>query len=90
MNPHHPHCVVIWLNFYQIAGTLHAFKEDENLLRNFFPIDIYEDESLGNKKSLTIRFVIQSMEDTLAEEQIESVMKRILEILETSHGAELR
>jgi len=78
------------LSFYEVARVLNSLKDKEPLLKDFYPLDIYSDESLGNKKSLTIRFVIQSDEATLSDEEIESVMAKILELLKDSFGAELR
>ncbi len=65
-------------------------KLEEPLLQRFFPIDVYEDENLGERKSVTIRFFLQSMEGTLSEEAIEGAMGRILDALEKECGATLR
>jgi len=78
------------LPFYQVAKELQKVKESEVLLRDFYPLDIYEDISLGDKKSLTIRFTLQSDEATLSDSEIEGVMKRLLQQLEKSFGATLR
>ena len=59
-------------------------------LKNWYPIDVYEDEALGDKKSLTVRFFIQSMEKTLEEGDIEHVMSQIMDKLEQSCQATLR
>ncbi|BAF69774.1 phenylalanine--tRNA ligase subunit beta [Nitratiruptor sp. SB155-2] len=59
-------------------------------VRNFYPVDIYEDESLGDKKSVTIRFAIQSFEKTLTEEEISKILEKILKILQEEIGATLR
>jgi len=50
-------------------------------LVRFYPVDSYSDESLGDKLSLSIRFVLQSDEKTLQEEDITSSMDKILNIL---------
>jgi len=63
---------------------------DEELIKRAFPIDIYSDEKLGDKKSLTVRFYLQSMDKTLEDSDIESVMGRVLKHLESSCGAVLR
>jgi len=65
-------------------------KIDEPLLRRFFPIDRYEDSALGDAKSMTLRFFLQSEEGTLSDEEIERVMKKILSAMETGCGARLR
>ncbi len=76
------------VNYYEVAKVLEALNLP--LLKESYPVDIYTDEKLGEKKSLTIRFFIQSMEKTLEESDIESVMKQIMEALEKAFGAELR
>jgi len=78
------------LSFYEVAKVLNELKDGEKLLKDFYPLDIYSDEKLGNKKSLTVRFVIQSDEATLSDEQIEAVMANILETLEQKCEAKLR
>jgi len=60
------------------------------LIKDYYVIDIYQDEALGNQKSVTIRFFIQSMEKTLKDKEIEKLMKRVLEKLQGDFGAELR
>ncbi|WP_292655608.1 phenylalanine--tRNA ligase subunit beta [Nitratifractor sp.] len=65
-------------------------KLEEPLLRRFFPIDRYEDEQLGDQKSMTLRFFLQSGEGTLSDEAIEGVMQRILTTLQEACGARLR
>ncbi len=59
-------------------------------LVRFYPIDRYVSSELGDSMSLSIRFVLQSDEKTLEEEQIESIMSSILETLESRCGAKLR
>jgi phenylalanyl-tRNA synthetase beta chain len=60
------------------------------MLKDTYPVDIYEDEKLGDKKSLTIRFFIQSMDKTLEDADIESTMTSIMTALEAECKAELR
>ena len=63
---------------------------DLPLLNNFYAIDVYEDETLGEEKSLTLRLFIQSLERTLSDEDIDSTVKTILEKLQSEYGAKLR
>ncbi|WP_104721346.1 phenylalanine--tRNA ligase subunit beta [Helicobacter mesocricetorum] len=56
----------------------------------FYPLDVYSDESLEDKISLTIRFEIQSYEKTLEEKDIVEVMDKVLEALKAGHKVELR
>jgi phenylalanyl-tRNA synthetase beta chain len=76
------------LNYFEVAKVLNAL--DLEMLKESYPVDIYTDEKLGEKKSLTIRFFIQSMEKTLEESDIENVMETIMDALKKQCGAELR
>jgi phenylalanyl-tRNA synthetase beta chain len=60
------------------------------LLANFYAIDVYEDENLGEEKSLTLRLFIQSLKRTLSDEDIDSTVNTILEKLQSEYGAKLR
>lgn len=59
-------------------------------LINFYPVDRYSDESLGENVSLSIRFVLQSQEKTLQEEDITSSMDAILDSLKNELGIGIR
>jgi len=76
------------LNYYEVAKVLNALNLP--MLKDSYPVDIYEDEKLGDKKSLTIRFFIQSMKKTLEDSDIETVMSKIMTALENECRAELR
>jgi len=76
------------MNYYEVAKVLNALEL--TMLKDIYPVDIYEDEKLGDKKSLTIRFFIQSMKKTLEESDIEEVMGQIMGTLEKECNAELR
>ncbi len=76
------------LNYFEVVKVLNAL--DLPTLKDAYPVDIYEDEKLGDKKSLTIRFFIQSMEKTLEDADMESVMSEIMSTLESECKAELR
>ena len=76
------------MSYYSVAKVLNNLNL--GMLKDSYPVDIYEDEKLGNKKSLTIRFFIQSMDKTLEDADIESVMSSIMGALETQCNAELR
>ena len=56
----------------------------------FYPVDKYSDESLGENMSLSLRFVLQSDEKTLQEEDITGAMDRILDALNSELGIGLR
>jgi phenylalanyl-tRNA synthetase beta chain len=76
------------LNYFEVAKVLNTL--DLPLLKDIYPVDIYEDETLGDRKSLTIRFFIQSMEKTLEDADIEDVMGKIMSSLASECQAELR
>ena len=64
----------------------HALKE----VVRFYPVDTYSDETLGDKMSLSLRFVLQSDEKTLEEEDITAAMDSILDALKSELGVGLR
>jgi len=76
------------LSYYEVAKVLNGLNLP--LVKEKYPVDIYEDEKLGDKKSLTIRFFIQSMEKTLEDSDIEAVMAEVMHALESHCNAELR
>jgi phenylalanyl-tRNA synthetase beta chain len=59
-------------------------------IRRFYPVDRYVSESLGDQMSLSLRFVLQSEEKTLEEEDINAAMEWILNGLRDELGAQLR
>jgi len=63
---------------------------DLPLLSNFYAVDVYEDEQLGDEKSLTLRLFIQSLDETLHDKDIDSTVNTILETLTNEYGAKLR
>ena len=76
------------ISYYEVAKVLHRLNI--NMLQDVYPVDIYTDETLGDKKSLTIRCFIQSMDKTLEEKDIDSVMQRIMSVLASECNAQLR
>ncbi len=76
------------MGYFEVATALKAL--DLPMLKDIYPVDIYEDEALGDKKSLTVRFFIQSMERTLEDADIESVMQEVMTILHEKCQASLR
>ena len=76
------------MRYYEVAKVINALELP--MLKDAYPVDIYEDKKLGDKKSLTVRFFIQSMERTLEDTDIEGVMNKIMTTLEKECHAELR
>jgi len=61
----------------------------KNLI-TFNAVDLYEDESLGDKVSLSVKFNFQSNEKTLRDEDITSQIEKILESLKQEFNIEIR
>jgi phenylalanyl-tRNA synthetase beta chain len=59
-------------------------------VKRFYPVDRYESESLGSNVSLSIRFMLQSEEKTLEEEEITAAIEWILTGLREELGVSLR
>ncbi|MFT5662123.1 MAG: phenylalanyl-tRNA synthetase beta chain, partial [Sulfurimonas sp.] len=76
------------MNFEKVKDVINSNASAE--LINFYPVDRYSDENLGNDVSLSIRFILQSEEKTLEEEDITSAMDTILNALEKELGIGLR
>jgi len=74
--------------FEKVKDVINAHATDE--LIRFYPVDKYTDESLGEDMSLSIRFVLQSNDKTLEEEDINGAMEAILEALDKELGIGLR
>jgi len=60
------------------------------LLDKFYAIDVYQDEKLGEEKSLTLRLFIQSAKSTLKDSDIDATVNAIIESLKNEYGAKLR
>ena len=76
------------IEYKEIETAIEHNKSSEVI--RFYPVDRYEDESLGENVSLTVRFVLQSPEKTLEEEDITSSVNGILNALESELGLILR
>jgi phenylalanyl-tRNA synthetase beta chain len=74
--------------YEKVKSAIEKTAIDE--LVRFYPVDRYSDESLGENVSLSIRFVLQSDEKTLQEEDITSAMDTILNALNDELGVGLR
>jgi phenylalanyl-tRNA synthetase beta chain len=76
------------MNYAEIEKVIETSRSSEII--RFYPVDRYSDEKLGDNISLTLRFVLQSEEKTLEEEDITSSMSSVLNALETELGLTLR
>ncbi|MDQ1299293.1 MAG: phenylalanyl-tRNA synthetase beta chain, partial [Campylobacterota bacterium] len=59
-------------------------------VKRFYPVDRYASQSLGDHVSLSLRFVLQSEEKTLEEEEITASIEWILTGLKEELGVNLR
>ena len=59
-------------------------------IKRFYPVDRYASETLGDQVSLSLRFVLQSEEKTLEEEEITAAIEWILTGLKEELGVSLR
>ena len=76
------------MSYSKLKNVIDSNATDE--LINFYPVDRYSDESLGNNVSLSIRFILQSTTKTLEEEDITATMDSILNALNRELGIGLR
>lgn len=76
------------LKYAQLAEVISQAQSEEVV--RFYPVDTYESEALGDQMSLTLRFMLQSEEKTLEEEDITSSMDSILSALNEKLGITLR
>lgn len=76
------------ISYETIKGVIEKHASEQ--IRRFYPVDRYVSESLGDQMSLTLRFVLQSEEKTLEEEDITGAMEGVLDGLKTDLGVVLR
>lgn len=80
--------VPLEMTYEKIRNVISSATTEEVV--RFYPVDRYSDEKLGENVSLTLRFVLQSMDKTLEEEDITTAMSGILGALENELGLSLR
>lgn len=76
------------MSYSKLKDVIDSNATDE--LINFYPVDRYSDENLGENVSMSIRFTLQSMDKTLEEEDITTTMDSILNALNNELGIGLR
>lgn len=59
-------------------------------LASFYPSAVFIPQDLKGKKSLTISFVMQSMEKTLEEDELNNLTQKIIDLITKRFGASLR
>jgi len=61
------------------------------LLKNINLFDVYEGDKIEKgKKSYAVSFILQDMEQTLTDQQIDKTMQRIAEAIGKETGAQIR
>lgn len=76
------------MSYEKVKSTIEKSATGE--LVRFYPVDKYSDATLGENMSLTLRFVLQSYEKTLEEEDISKSMSAILNSLNSELGITIR
>ena len=76
------------MSYESVKNVIEANATKE--LIRFYPVDRYSDDTLGEDMSLSLRFVLQSEEKTLEEEDITSSIDAILDSLKMELGIGLR
>ncbi len=68
-----------------------AFETEKKLLRDITLFDIYEGDKIAEgKKSYAVSFILQDMEGTLKDKQIDAVMNKMARAFEEKAGARIR
>ena len=76
------------MKYIELSRVISKFKN--KLLANYELVDIYENkETLGDKKSVTLRFNLSSFDHTLSGEEIEKFRKELEEFI-ARNGLEMR
>lgn len=65
-------------------------KIDSEILKDVYFYDVYSDESLGDKKSLTVGLEMYADDRTLKDEEIKNIMRLAIEIVKDKFSANLR
>ncbi|CAM2884882.1 phenylalanine--tRNA ligase subunit beta [Helicobacter burdigaliensis] len=74
--------------YYKLQQAIQALEIEE--IVSSYPLDVYKEESLGDKISLTIRLELQSNHKTLEEKDIVEITSKVLECLKDKFKVELR
>ena len=76
------------MEYKKIKNSINSLNIQE--IKQFNLVDIYSDEKLGSDESLTIKFILQSEDKTLEEDDIVRIMDKILEELKTKLNVGIR
>ena len=77
------------IKFEQIRAL--ATKSERKLLKRINLFDVYEGDKIAQgKKSYAVSFILQDVEKTLTDQQIEGIMSKLAQSLEKELGAQIR
>jgi phenylalanyl-tRNA synthetase beta chain len=76
------------MQYKQIKQVINNLKIDQ--IKQYNLVDLYTDEKLGDNESITIKFILQSDIKTMQEQDINSIMDKILEALKQELNIGLR
>ena len=64
---------------------------DENIIQKVVTFDIFEGESIPkDKKSVAINVILQALDKTLSEKDLDQVSQKIIEVVKEKTGATIR
>jgi phenylalanyl-tRNA synthetase beta chain len=77
---------------FKIGALEKIIREvDENLIQNVTTFDVYEGENIPkDKKSVAISVILQAIDKTFSEKDLEEISKRIIETVSKKTGATIR
>ena len=67
------------MTFQDIQSVIQENKPD--ICRHVFPFDVFEDESLGEFRSLGLAFIYQSNQGTLSDDEVNSAHEGLLNVI---------
>ena len=68
-----------------------SFKAGKKLLKQVTLFDVYRGDKIpAGKKQYALGFVLQDLEKTLTDEDVERIMKKLLSTFQNEYGATLR
>ncbi len=76
------------MRFSELKNFIDSIAPREMI--KLYPIDVYEDESFGDKLSLTIKFHFQSSEKTFEDEEVVAMVDEMLKSLQNKFGITVR
>ena len=76
------------MQFNELKTYINSIAPKEMI--KLYPIDVYEDESFGDKISLTLKFHFQSSEKTFEDEDVSNMIDEMLKSIQEKFGITVR